>query len=950
MVFRKLLLFVFGFSFLFYAIPSRAQVGNSGSIEGVVKDPSGGVVGGATVEISYAVSGYSRTVTTGSDGTFRFTNVPFNTYHLVVTKDGFASFTQDVDVRSSVPVTAAISLKVGSASATSVTVEATGGDLVENDSTFHTDVDRGLFEKLPLESQSSSLSSLVTLSTPGVAADSNGLFHGLGDHAENSFSLDGQPITDQQSKVFSNQIPLESVQSLEVISGAPPAEYGDKTSLIVNVTTRSGQGQTTPHGSVTASYGSFGTSNLGFDLAYGGEKWGNFIAVGGLNSGRFLDPPEFGVMHDKGNEENVFDRVDYQFSTADSLHLNFSYTRSWFQTPNSFDAQFASPWNGVVVANNGLDPLGNVVGPTDQRSKIGTFNIAPTWNHLIGPNAVFTLGGFVRRDAYNYYPSADPFADLGPSDLQQETLAQDRTLTNAGARSSISYVKGIHNVKAGIVYEQTFLTENDHFGIVDPTLNAPCLDAVGVPVFVGNPGLNDPGQCGTATSTNPALYPAPFVANPSFIPILGCIDLTRPTPSAADGCSGSSSATHLFHGHGDIKQLAMYVQDTISVKNWSFNLGIRGDIYNGFSAQSQAEPRLGIAYNIKQTNTVLRVSYARTLESPFNENLVLSSRGCQDAVVANLFASLGEGCTDPNTGAVSTAASTLPAGYRNEFHAGLQQAFGKFLVVDGEYLWKYTHNAYDFSILGATPVTFPIAWNNSKIPGYAIRANVPNYHGFTALVVMSSVAARFFTPQIGGVGAVPITPGSFSPFRIDHDEKFNLTAHVQYQFAKRGPWIGFNWRYDSGLVAGPVPCAGGNCANGPLGSDSVVDASIISPDQQYEAGLFCGTIRATPTTPISSSLGPNLCPASQYGSTLLQIPSPGKEDDDHNPPRVGGRNLFDLAVGHDNLFHGDRYRWSVRFTAINVADRTAVYNFLSTFSGTHYVTPRALTAELGFHF
>ena len=950
MVFRKLLLFIFGFSFLFYATPSRAQVGNSGSIEGVVKDPSGGVVGGATVEISYAVSGYSRIVTTGSDGTFRLTNVPFNTYHLVVTKDGFASFTQDVDVRSSVPVTAAISLKVGSASATSVTVEATGGDLVENDSTFHTDVDRGLFEKLPLESQSSSLSSLVTLSTPGVAADSNGLFHGLGDHAENSFSLDGQPITDQQSKVFSNQIPLESVQSLEVISGAPPAEYGDKTSLIVNVTTRSGQGQTTPHGSVTASYGSFGTSNLGFDLAYGGEKWGNFIAVGGLNSGRFLDPPEFGVMHDKGNEENVFDRVDYQFSTADSLHLNFSYTRSWFQTPNSFDAQFASPWNGVVVANNGLDPLGNVVGPTDQRSKIGTFNIAPTWNHLIGPNAVFTLGGFVRRDAYNYYPSADPFADLGPSDLQQETLAQDRTLTNAGARSSISYVKGIHNVKAGIVYEQTFLTENDHFGIVDPTLNAPCLDAVGVPVFVGNPGLNDPGQCGTATSTNPALYPAPFVANPSFIPILGCIDLTRPAPAAADGCSGSSSATHLFHGHGDIKQLAMYVQDTISVKNWSFNLGIRGDIYNGFSAQSQAEPRLGIAYNIKQTNTVLRVSYARTLESPFNENLVLSSRGCQDAVVANLFASLGEGCTDPNTGAVSTAASTLPAGYRNEFHAGLQQAFGKFLVVDGEYLWKYTHNAYDFSILGATPVTFPIAWNNSKIPGYAIRANVPNYHGFTALVVMSSVAARFFTPQIGGVGAVPITPGSFSPFRIDHDEKFNLTAHVQYQFAKRGPWIGFNWRYDSGLVAGPVPCAGGNCANGPLGSDSVVDASIISPDQQYEAGLFCGTIRATPTTPISSSLGPNLCPASQYGSTLLQIPSPGKEDDDHNPPRVGGRNLFDLAVGHDNLFHGDRYRWSVRFTAINVADRTAVYNFLSTFSGTHYVTPRALTAELGFHF
>jgi len=113
----------------------------------------------------------------------------------------------------------------------------------------------------------------VTQSTPGIAADSNGLFHGLGDHAENSFSVDGQPITDQQSKVFSNQIPLDSVQSLEVISGAPPAEYGGKTSVVIVATTRSGQGVKPPHGSVTASYGSFGTSNVAAELAYGGKNW-----------------------------------------------------------------------------------------------------------------------------------------------------------------------------------------------------------------------------------------------------------------------------------------------------------------------------------------------------------------------------------------------------------------------------------------------------------------------------------------------------------------------------------------------------------------------------------------------------------------------------------------------------------------------------------------------------
>ena len=144
-------------------------------------------------------------------------------------------------------------------------------------------------------------------------------------------------MTGQFSKVFSDQLPADSVQSMEVISGAPPAEFGDKTSLVIKVTTRSGLGETIPHGSVTASYGSFGTVNGGFDLAYGGKNWGNFISLNGPNSSRFLDPPEFTVLHDQGNEENVFDRVDYNLSQADSLHFNFQYSRSWFQTPNTYD-------------------------------------------------------------------------------------------------------------------------------------------------------------------------------------------------------------------------------------------------------------------------------------------------------------------------------------------------------------------------------------------------------------------------------------------------------------------------------------------------------------------------------------------------------------------------------------------------------------------------------------
>jgi hypothetical protein len=883
--YKKSLYAAFGaFFLLVITLNCVAQsAGNAASVGGTVVDPSGAVVANAAVQIRNAVSGFERTTITDKAGKFNIPNVPFNPYHLVVTSEGFAPYTEDIDVRSVVPTSVAVSLKV-KGSAEVITVES-GGDLIENDPSFHTDVDKNLFDKIPLESQSSSLSSLVTLATPGIAADSNGLFHGMGDHAENSFSVDGQPIADQQSKVFSNQIPLDSVQSLEVIAGAPPAEYGDKTSVVINVTTRSGQGVTRPAGAVTTSYGSFGTASLGANFAYGGDKWGNFISVNALNSGRFLDPPEFAVMHDKGNQENIFDRVDYQLSSADSLHVNLGFTRSWFQTPNSYDAENATAWNGLIVDNGGFGPDGRPVGPADQRSQIKTFNIAPSWTHVLNNTTVFTLGGFVRRDQYNYYASENPFADLAPS-LQSQTVGQDRTLTNAGARSNLSYVKGIHNIKAGVVYQQTFLTENDKIGIVDPTFNDP--------------------------------------ASPSFDPNLAPFDLTR------------GGTLFPFHGHTDVKELALYFQDTITKGAWAFNLGLRGDLYNGLTVHREAQPRLGVAYNVKTTNTVLRVSYARILETPFNENLVLSSIGCNSPVLNPLLACSSFGLTPLNPG------------WRNEFHAGLQQAFGKYLVFSGEYIWKYTHNGYDFSVLGSTPITFPIAWHNSKIPGFAGRVSVPNFHGFSALVVFSSVASRFFNPQLGGAGATPSAPGGV--FRIDHDEKFNQTTHLQYQPWSRGPWFGFNWRYDSGLVAGPVPCAGGNCNNGPAGSDTVVDTSIISPDQQFQAGLFCGGVVATPTTPVSSSLGTNLCPASQYGSSHISIPAAGKEDDDHNPPRIAPRHLFDLAVGHDNLFHGDRYKWSLELTAVNLTNKKALYNFLSTFSGTHYVSPRTLTAQIGFHF
>jgi hypothetical protein len=921
------------FALFFGTLGVSAQSGNAGAVRGVVSDPSGAVIPGATVHLTNPTSGLDRTATTDATGQFVLSNVPFNPYKIEVSAAGFDALSRNIEIRSSLGTNLKLALQVAGASQT-VTVESSG-DLIENDPTFHTDVDRDLFIKVPMESQSSSLSSLVTATTPGVSADSNGLFHGLGDHASNSFSVDGQSITDQQSKVFSNQLPSNSIQSIEVISGAPPAEYGDKTSLVIVATTRSGQGVTKPTGSISSSYGSFGSATGGIDLSYGGKAWGNFIEADGLNSGRFLDPPEFTVFHDKGNEENVFDRVDYTFSAANSMHLDMNYSRSWFQTPNSFDNLNVQ---NVVSGGDSASPVFANVGNTDQLSKIGTFNVAPTYTHVIGNSSVLNVGAFVRKDLYNYFPSGNPLADLGPSNLQTSSISQIRTLMNTGVHADFTYAKGINNIKAGVQYEQTFLRESDTLGIIENTYNSPCMDVNGDPLQ----GYANPSACAGG-----AVLP-----NPNYVPVLAPYDLTR----------GGSS--YFFFGHTDVKELALFIEDQIKAGNWNFNLGLREDVYNGLADANQTEPRVGIAYNIKPTKTVAGISYARTLETPFNENLVLSSEGCQNAVLSPLLQ------------CASGVSGTMQPGFRNEFHASLQQAIGSKVVVSGEYIWKYTHNAFDFSVLGNTPITFPIDWHNSKIPGYALHVEVPAYHNFSAYTVMSSVAARFFPPQVAGAGATGgVVPGAtYYPFRIDHDEKFNQTTHLQYTLPGHkmlgGLWGGFNWRFDSGLVAGSTPCydttdPNTSCANSsttlngapaiamvdnniPPTTNPVTGANVFLPltaDEEYQAGFECNGQKATPTTPL-----PAVCLASEFKSNLIDVPAPGTGDNDHNPPRISPRNLFDVSLGKNNIFHADRYKVDLDLTAINVTDKDALYNFLSTFSGTHYVTPRAMTAKVTFNF
>jgi hypothetical protein len=84
------------------------------------------------------------------------------------------------------------------------------------------------------------------------------------------------------------------------------------------------------------------------------------------------------------------------------------------------------------------------------------------------------------------------------------------------------------------------------------------------------------------------------------------------------------------------------------------------------------------------------------------------------------------------------------------------------------------------------------------------------------------------------------------------------------------------------------------------------------------------------------------------GADRIHILAPGSENPDHNPPRATSRHIFNLGVGSDNLFRRERLRTTIRFTVLNLSNKAALYNFLSPFSGTHWVEPRMYQVQLGW--
>jgi hypothetical protein len=416
-------------------LPVAAQT-RIGTVQGIVKDQTGALVPNASITITQPVTAYRQTVVTDAQGSFKLVNVPFNIYKVTAEAAGFQSVEQSVDLESAVPANVELTLGVAAASA-NVTVNDGGSSLVESDRTSSdTDISQSLLEHPAGAAPSRGIEGIVA-STPGFVTDDNGRLHPRGSESQVQFVVDGVPVTDNLSAIFSTSLDARTLRTVEVLTGGIPAEFGDKLAGVINVNTRSGL-ETPTQGGINFSGGSFSTGEIGADFSTHTKKLGFLTNLSTTTSQRFLDPPTLDNFHNFGRTGKGFFRLDYQFNQNDSVRGSFAFGGSNFQVPNRFEQELAGQ---------------------DQRQRLRDNSQSITYQHIFSPETVGQLSFFHR----------DGNAKLLSNPLSTPVVAfQDRTLQNDGVLASLALTRGTHNIKFGGQLNVTPVRENFSFYPTEP--------------------------------------------------------------------------------------------------------------------------------------------------------------------------------------------------------------------------------------------------------------------------------------------------------------------------------------------------------------------------------------------------------------------------------------------------------------------------------------------------
>lgn len=430
-LFRILLLLILGAALF---VPARAQIQN-GAVSGVVSDPTGALIANAVVRLDHSIAGLRHQAVTGNAGEFAFNNVPFDHYTLRVTAGGFEAVSHPVVVRSNLPIKVEIKLTVAGSKA-SLEVSAQE-DLVDRDSSSSaTAIGEYAVRRAPRINRNRMLQELVATG-PGSATENNGLVHVRGVDDGILYVVDGIPIVDRLDAVSASPLDTDTINSMQVITGNIPAEFGGRSAAVVIIHPKSGIDSPVV-GDFTLGAGDFRTDEIAAGI--GGRLKHNvgFYFNGATHrSDRFLDPVDLRNFNNHGGGVNLSLRADWHPTANDTLIFNIAANGSDFNVSNDLVQESAGQ---------------------RQKQKLRDNAQAFTWQHVWTARTVTDFAYFRRAHE----------SMLDSNQLAAPLFAQqDRQHTRHGLLASATHERGGHNLKAGVEFQRVSPREFFTFFVTD---------------------------------------------------------------------------------------------------------------------------------------------------------------------------------------------------------------------------------------------------------------------------------------------------------------------------------------------------------------------------------------------------------------------------------------------------------------------------------------------------
>ncbi|WP_031500827.1 TonB-dependent receptor [Bryobacter aggregatus] len=681
-----------------------AQTG--GSLVVQVQDSSGSAVPGVQVELSLEAGGWQQELKTDAGGGVRFLNLPWQRFRLTASGAQLASATRTIAIRSNIPEEVVLVLGVAHSGESLTVVERSESTNIDPEQTgSRAQMSRETIDQLARSGGSRGLEQVLA-TFPGFAQNANGSIHPRGAHNQMTFVVDGMPISDQLGGAFANAIDPSIVETVELYTGNIPAEYGNKVSAVAQVTTRSGHGLGRKFTGVwNAQAGQFDSLSQGLSVA--GEA-GRFAWSGmgmTVKTHRYLDSVSLDNLHNGGNSERFFQRLDYQASNRDTIRLLFMGGRAGFESANLRSQQ----------ANR-----------MDQRQDLSDLSVSGTWLHVIDASSTFESNLSLRSTRAQLLPSA------GDTPV---TAWQNRTAKTINLNARYSKIWGRHNLRIGVDSQHYPLHEQFRFAVTDPNFD----------------------------------------------------------PELADYTLPLGGKTFHFNAKDRGALQSGFFQDQVRMGRFTATLGLRYDSYRFLTHGAQWQPRLGLAYHLRETGTVFRIAYNRLYQTPPNENLLLSSSDEAGALAPPVVRQTFGGTT-----------IRIRPEKQNFYEAGVQQSLGTWINFAGAVYHKDATNQQDNNNFFNTGIIFPIALASIRVNGAEARIEMKSRRGFTGNLSLTHARAISTPPFTGGlfIGNDAVAALSQGPFVIDHDQKLGASGMIAYR-SQRG-WFGtFSGRYDSGLVANP---------------------------------------------------------------------------------------------------------------------------------------------------